>query len=130
MKAVVPTNDHGVPVLFIADSTTLNSPDHPILVVDLRDSSGRPPFRCLWSELWGVDDNLNIANMDWDEFAGGSTKAEVSAASAHGPQRVFAVSPVTDQRQLRMFIPGAAMYKHTAWPSACRGCNRQFHARR
>jgi hypothetical protein len=31
-------------------------------------------------------------------------------------------------RQLRMFIPGAAMYKHTAWPSACRGCNRQFHA--
>ncbi len=61
MKAAVPTNDHGVPVLFIADSTTLTLPDHPILVVDLRDSNGRPPFRCLLSELWGVDNNLNIA---------------------------------------------------------------------
>jgi len=25
-------------------------------------------FRCIPSELWGVENNLNIANMDWDEF--------------------------------------------------------------
>jgi hypothetical protein len=69
VKAAVPANDHGAVVLFIADSVTLTSPDHPILVVDLLDSSGKPPFRCIPSELWGVDNNLNIANMDWGGFA-------------------------------------------------------------
>jgi len=68
VKAAVLASDHGTSVLFIADSTTLTSPDHPILVVDLLDSS-KPPFRCIPSELWGVDNNLNIANMDWEDFA-------------------------------------------------------------
>ena len=57
-------------MLFIADSTTVNSPDHPVLVVDLRGDMGKRPFRCVPSELWGVDNNLNIANMDWEDFAG------------------------------------------------------------
>jgi hypothetical protein len=26
-------------------------------------------FRCIPPELWGIDNNLNIANMDWAEFA-------------------------------------------------------------
>jgi uncharacterized protein DUF6924 len=56
-------------VLFIADSTTLTSPDHPILVVDLLESSGKSPFRCIPVGAAGVDNNLNIANMDWDDFA-------------------------------------------------------------
>lgn len=68
VKAAVPANDHGASVLFVADSATFTSPDHPILVVYL-DSDGEPPFRCIPSELWGVDNNLNISNMDWDEFA-------------------------------------------------------------
>jgi Domain of unknown function (DUF6924) len=61
-------------------SISLSSPDHPILVVDLSDTylsvaefpeiAGRTPFRCIPSELWGVDNNLNIANMDWEDFAG------------------------------------------------------------
>jgi hypothetical protein len=55
-------------VLFIADSTTLTRPDHPVLVVDLLDDDRRP-FRCIPPELWGIDNNLNIANMDWAEFA-------------------------------------------------------------
>jgi hypothetical protein len=50
-------------VLFIADGTTLTSPDHPILVVDL-GISGKSPFRCVAPELWGVENNLNISNMD------------------------------------------------------------------
>jgi hypothetical protein len=67
VKAAVPADDHGAAVLFIADSETFTSPDHPILVVNLLDDT--PPFRCIPSELWSVDNNLNIANMDWDEFA-------------------------------------------------------------
>lgn len=67
MKAAVPADDHGAMVLFIADGTALTSPDHPILVVDL--IGGEPPFRCVPSMLWSVENNLNIANMDWGEFA-------------------------------------------------------------
>jgi hypothetical protein len=68
VKAAVPGDDPAAAVLFIADSTTLTAADHPILVVDLFDD-GNPPFRCIPSELWSVDNNLNIANMDWEDFA-------------------------------------------------------------
>jgi hypothetical protein len=68
VKAAVPVNDNGASVLFIADGATLTSPDHPILVVDL-GRSGKSPFRCIPPELWGVENNLNISNMDWEEFA-------------------------------------------------------------
>jgi hypothetical protein len=80
VKAAVPASGQGAAVLFIADSISLSSPDYPILVVDLSDTylsvaefpelAGRTPFRCIASELWGVDNNLNISNMDWEDFAG------------------------------------------------------------
>ena len=38
------------------------------LVVDLLDDSPRP-FRCIPPELWAVENNLNIANIDWESFA-------------------------------------------------------------
>jgi len=28
----------------------------------------QPPFRCAAEELWSIDNNLNLANMDWEEF--------------------------------------------------------------
>jgi hypothetical protein len=69
VKAAVPTSDDGASVLFIADSTTLASQDHPILVVDLPGTAGKRPFRCIPAELWSIENNLNIANMDWEDFA-------------------------------------------------------------
>ena len=54
-------------VLFIADRAALAG-DHSIQVVDL-SSASRPPFRCLARELWGVDNNLNLANMEWEDFS-------------------------------------------------------------
>jgi hypothetical protein len=53
-------------VLFVVDQAALE-PDFPILVVDL-DEASRQPFRCVARELWGVDNNLNLANMDWEDF--------------------------------------------------------------
>ena len=76
VKATVPVNENGASVLFIADSTTLASLDHPILVVDL-GISGQSPFRCVAPELWGVENNLNISNMDWDEFANAVDKGGI-----------------------------------------------------
>ena len=79
VKAAAPVSDEGPCVLFIADSVTFASPEHPILVVDLDDKilsleefpeiAGRTPFRCIPPELWSVDNNLSISNMDWEEFA-------------------------------------------------------------
>jgi hypothetical protein len=80
VKAAVPANEDGASVLFIADSTTLTRPDHPVLVVDLLDDDRRP-FRCIPPELWGIDNNLNIANMDWAEFADAVDETACSAAS-------------------------------------------------
>lgn len=80
VKAAAPAGDTGPTVLFIADSVTFASPAHPVLVVDLLDKclsvtefphiAGRVPFRCIPAALWEVENNLNLANMDWEEFAG------------------------------------------------------------
>ena len=59
--------DEHAAVLFVVDGPAL-ADDHPILVVDLSDEA-RAAFRCVAHELWGIDNNLNLANMDWDEFA-------------------------------------------------------------
>ena len=80
VKAAAPAGGAESSVLFIADSVTFASPGHPILVVDLQDTylseaefpeiAGRTPFRCFPSALWEVENNLNLANMDWEDFAG------------------------------------------------------------
>jgi uncharacterized protein DUF6924 len=38
-------------------------------------------------ELWGIDNNLNIANMDWAEFADAVDETACSAASCGFPVR-------------------------------------------
>lgn len=68
LRAAVPHNDTGASVLFAADEATLASEEFPVVVVDL--VQGRPEFRCIASELWGIENNLNISNMDWEEFWG------------------------------------------------------------
>lgn len=52
----------------LADRTTLTEPEFPILVVDLDDEPGRT-FRVIPRELWSVENNLSIANMDYRDFA-------------------------------------------------------------
>lgn len=67
LRRAVRDLEHHASVLFIADGTALAA-DHPVQVVDLSRAS-RTPFRCLARELWGVDNNLSTANMDWEDFA-------------------------------------------------------------
>jgi hypothetical protein len=54
--------------VFIADTVALTDPEHPVLVFDLAEEPGRT-FRVIPSEAWGVENNLSIANMDFEEFA-------------------------------------------------------------
>ena len=53
--------------LFVVDAHTIEDCECSILCVDL---SGRPirTFRAIPSALWGVENNLRLANMDFDEF--------------------------------------------------------------
>ena len=83
---MVPADSDHV-VAFLVDAETLTHPDRPILVVNLDDDveddedededveeQGKGPqysvtFRVVPSEMWSVQNNLTIANMDWEEFA-------------------------------------------------------------
>jgi hypothetical protein len=65
-RAVMSTSSKAF-VLFVVDRAALGS-GFPILVVDI-DEESRPPFRCMASKLYSVDNNLNIGNMGWEEFA-------------------------------------------------------------
>jgi hypothetical protein len=93
VRAAVPANGHGARVLFIADSTALTLPDHPVLVVDLLDDTGGPPFRCILPELWGVENNLNIANMTGRTSVVRSARAAFSAASPPSGSRFHRRTP-------------------------------------
>ncbi len=65
---LIPANyDHSF--IMIVDQTAVSLPDHPILIVDLFGEPGRE-FRAVPSEIQGIENNLSIANMDFEEFAG------------------------------------------------------------
>ena len=54
--------------LFIVDKKTLSLPEFPILCIDLFEEPGRS-FRVIPSAMISVQNNLSIANMDFEEFA-------------------------------------------------------------
>ena len=54
--------------LFLVDRHTVEDPEHPVMAVDLYAEPGRS-FRVIPSEMWGVENNLSLANMDFEEFA-------------------------------------------------------------
>lgn len=54
--------------VFIADRTTFSDPERPVLVVDLHDEPGRT-FRVIPREMWGIENNLSLGNMDYFELA-------------------------------------------------------------
>ena len=53
--------------VFLVDRETLTRPDYPVLVVNLFEPRGRT-FRVTPPELWSVQANLALANMDWEDF--------------------------------------------------------------
>ncbi|SEI63388.1 hypothetical protein SAMN05518849_101359 [Sphingobium sp. AP50] len=68
-----------VALIVIADSRTMIEPQMPLLCVDPIPPGGQ--FRCIPAELWGVENNVSLANMDFSEFA--------SAVEADGVFRGF-----------------------------------------
>ncbi|MFO1044317.1 MAG: hypothetical protein U0941_21235 [Planctomycetaceae bacterium] len=60
--------DHNQIIAFVADRFAFSNTELPVLVVDLYHEPGRS-FRVIPSEMWGVENNLSLANMDYEDFA-------------------------------------------------------------
>ena len=60
--------DYGHTFIIIVDQTAISFRGYPLLVVDLYENSLRD-FRALPSQIQGIENNLSIANMDFEEFA-------------------------------------------------------------
>jgi hypothetical protein len=57
------------PVIFVVDSVTISLPEHPLLVIDLQEEDACEPFRSTPRQVQAIENNLSIANMDFDDFA-------------------------------------------------------------
>ena len=67
LVSLIPANSQHT-FIFVVDHVTLSAPERPILVIDLFAERGRT-FRAIPSEMWGVENNLSLANMDFADFA-------------------------------------------------------------
>jgi hypothetical protein len=56
------------PIIIVADRAALASPEMPLLVIDLWEERGRV-LRVAVENLWSIENNLSISNMDFVEFA-------------------------------------------------------------
>ncbi|MEK8106226.1 hypothetical protein NKG94_15485 [Micromonospora sp. M12] len=54
--------------LSLVDTVTVANPERPLVALDLLHEPGRW-FRVVPAELWSIENNLSIANMDFVEFA-------------------------------------------------------------
>ena len=54
--------------IILADQTAMSQLDHPLLIVDLFEGSGNE-FRAIPSQIQSIENNLSIANMDFEDFA-------------------------------------------------------------
>jgi hypothetical protein len=66
LTLIPPDSNHTF--IFVVDQKAISDPEHPILVIDLYEERGRS-FRVIPSEVWGIENNLSISNMDFVEFA-------------------------------------------------------------
>ncbi|MCU0389641.1 MAG: hypothetical protein MUE81_00840 [Thermoflexibacter sp.] len=53
--------------IFIVDEQTITNPEYPILCIGLKSDKGKA-FRIIPSKMWSVENNLSIANMDFEDF--------------------------------------------------------------
>jgi len=66
LKLIPPNYNHSF--IIVADQTAISQPDHPLLIIDLYERSGNE-FRSIPSQIQGIENNLSIANMDFEEFS-------------------------------------------------------------
>jgi hypothetical protein len=55
--------------IIVADRAAMAPQDRTLLVVNLDADGAGQHFRAVMSEMWAIDNNLSIANMDFADFA-------------------------------------------------------------
>jgi hypothetical protein len=60
-------SNHGY--VIIADRVTMTHPDHALLILDLLEEEAGRQFRAVPSAIQSIENNLSIANMDFEDFA-------------------------------------------------------------
>ena len=55
-------------ILLVADGVTMTHPERLVLCLEL--PSAQKSFRVVLPQLWSVENNLSLANLDFDDFAG------------------------------------------------------------
>jgi hypothetical protein len=63
---VIP-HDYHHGFIIVADQKAMTHPEHPLLIIDLSKTSAGE-FRAIPSQIQGIQNNLSIANMDFEEF--------------------------------------------------------------
>jgi len=66
--------------MFVVDATTITTKDHPVLVINLRKRSGAE-FRAVTSEIYAIEANLSLANLDFEDFARAAAETGVYRGS-------------------------------------------------
>lgn len=82
--------------VFLADSVTVNDPEMPIVAVHTGPDNPESPrgrtFRVIPTEMWGVENNLSISNMDFESFADSVDEDGVFRGFPQPPQPVEQVT--------------------------------------
>jgi len=61
----------GHAMCLLVDAEAVTRPDHAFLVVEAVAANARM-FRCVPEQAWSVENNLSLANMDFEDFMGAS----------------------------------------------------------
>lgn len=65
--------DYNHSFIMVVDAFTIARADHPLLILDLYGEVGNE-FRAIPSQIQGIENNLSIANMDFEDFSGSVDK--------------------------------------------------------
>jgi hypothetical protein len=65
LRTLAADTDHAA--IFVADDITMTASEQHVLCIDLK-GTGRS-FRIVPEEMWGAENNLSLANMDFNDFA-------------------------------------------------------------
>ncbi|MDJ0104977.1 hypothetical protein QM646_01030 [Rhodococcus erythropolis] len=91
---------------FLVDTETVRTPEHPIVAVytgpDEPDRPRGKTFRVIPAEMWSVENNLSIANMDFESFADSTDDDGVFRGF---PEPARSVAEVTT-REIAQWIAG------------------------
>lgn len=67
LKLIPPDYHHSF--IMLVDEASIAQPDHPLLIINLYERTGCE-FRAVPKQIQAIENNLSIANMDFEDFAG------------------------------------------------------------